>query len=467
MATLEKVSFDPFLEKVDYDPFGEEPAEAITLEEPGIEKPSIVSGALETLQSIGKLYPVAETAAEMVTSTYGVPLSGLAGLFALPLGLEKAEGVMEATQKALVYKPQTESGQQLSGAATYPIQKLESVGEAAGETLSEFGYPNLAAAAHTAIVGAPAVLGAKTAIGKSPTRVPAVLDKKINSAINKGINKAIRPSVVGKRTSTQAKGYYDKARTAVQEIVKNKDNMTLLDSQGNVSKGLPKTLNEFSQAIEQTKRNVFSEYDALAQEAGRQGIKIDLDKSASKIKPVIKNKVLEDFSPETIEYASKRIESLQGRAEYTALETQEAIQLLNQSMEKFYRDPSPQLKGQAFVDSLIANDLRKQLDTSISKATGKNYQGLKKKYGALKTIEKDVNHRAIVDARKNNKGLIDFSDVFSGHQIISGMLRADPAAMAGGAAAKSVSSYFKMLNDPNRIVKTMFSDVEKISNKQK
>ena len=69
-------------------------------------------------------------------------------------------------------------------------------------------------------------------------------------------------------------------------------------------------------------------------------------------------------------------------------------------------------------------------------------------------------HRSIIDARRNNKGLLDFTDVFSGYHIIRGVLTAEPVSVAAGIGSRVISAYYKMLNNPNRIVKNMFSDVE-------
>lgn len=417
-------------------------------------EPPIDEGAMTTLQNIGRVYPALETAANLITSSYGVPASGIAGLLSLPFGPEAAGKTIEEVQKALVYTPQTAGGEQLTEAAAYPFEKVTEAAGAISDPIAEAGYPKAAATLKTAIESAPAVAGGRRAMvsGLKP------LNARVKQAVKTGVDKAIRPSVVGKRTAKQRRDYYNKAQTAVEEIVKNKENLDIRNDAGIRTEKLPQTLDEFSQAIEQTKRNIFDEYDALAKEGD---VSVNLTKTANDLEPAVSNRVLEDFSPETVEYANKRMESLRNRGDYTAAETQEAIKLLNQSLEKYYRDPSPSTKGQAFVDSFIANDLRKQLDTAIEKQTGPGYSDLKKKYGALKSIEQEVNHRAIVDARRNNKGLVDFSDIMTSGDIVSGMMRREPATMAAGAAGKTLASYYKMLNDPNRIVKTMFSDVEK------
>lgn len=418
-------------------------------------QPGYGEQALETMKSVGRVYPAMETVANVATSAYGVPLSGLASLFAAPWGLGAMEKTRQAVEKALVYQPQTESGQQLMQAATYPFQKYEEGVGYVGEKIEEAGYPHLAATVHTAGSAAPAVIGTKAALKK-----PTSLDAKTKALVDKGVNKAVRPSVSGKGTAAQRRKYFSDAKTAIEEIVSNKENLDLRNEFGERTGKLPQTLDEFTQAIEQTKKGVFEQYDALAKTA-EGNIDINLNKTANKLNAVMNSKALRDMSPETIKYAEGRLEALKGRGKYTAVEAQEAIQILNQSLEKFYRDPSPANKGQALVDSLIANDLRKQMDTSITKATGKGYGELKKKYGALKAIEQDVNKRAIVDARKNVKGLLDFSDVFTGGHVISGMLRAEPATAAAGLTSKGIASYYKMLNDPNKIIKTMFSEVEK------
>ena len=413
----------------------------------------------ETAQNVGQVYPVAETAANLVTQSYGVPLSGLAGLFALPFGADTANSVVQGVQNALIYQPQTEGGKQVTDVATTPFQEWEKGAEWAASGIKD---PALQTAVKTGISAAPAILaGAKTI--KSGT---VELGAATKFAIRKGINKGIRPSVAGKRTRSQIEQYHQKAQIAVEEIIKNKDNLKLVDETGAPVQGLPKTLDQFSQAVEQTKRQIFERYDSLAKEAGRGGVDVNLVSIANEVANLIDSKTIRDFSPETTRYGLKRMEALKSRGKYGTLETQEAIKLLNQTLEAFYRDPSPKMQGRAAVDALIANNLRKQLDSAIQNATGKEYATLKKQYGAFLEIERDVSRRAMVDARKNNKGLIDFSDIYTGFHMAKGVFGAEPSTLAAGFVAKGVSKYLKALNDPNRTVKNMFSGVEKLNTKK-
>lgn len=456
------------------------------------------TGATGTFQNIGRGYPAVEAAANLVTSFYGIPVSGLAGLLALPTGADNANKVVNAVQKATVYQPQTERGKELAGAAAYPIEKLNEAGGAAGDWVNKkTGSPAAAAITHATIAGAPAIIqGGRMILRPSPAQASATMGKKINVAIDKGVEKAIRPSVVKMEMYGQMEKYRADARTTVTEIIKNKDNLKLVNEFGDKVEGLPKTLKQFSQAIEETKRTIFEEYDALAKESDKYrpnrnmydangksqyplkpgerpvlksgehpvieqpAIKVDLSKIGNELAPVLKSKVLRDLSPETVEYASARLNTLKERGSYTAVETQEAIKILNQSLEAVYKDPTPATKGRALVDSMVANHLRKQLDTTIEGITGAKYQALKRKYGSLRRIEKDVTKRAIVDARKNNKGLLDYSDIYTGYHIIEGMLKGDPVKVTAGIGARLTKTYYKMMNEPNRIVKNMFGDVE-------
>ncbi len=307
-------------------------------------------------------------------------------------------------------------------------------------------------------------------------------EKYINHVIDWGIEKGLRPSVSGKATFGQLGKYMERAREGVKTIISNKNNLTLTDEAGNMVKGeLPKNLNQFSQAISQSKKEIFSKYDEMAGEAGK--VAIDTNSIGRELQTIAKDKVVNDFSPSVANYAKERATALstkqiikespilnaQGQpfteitekgGKYTALEIQDAIAHLNNSLDAFYKNPSYENASKAYIDSMIANRLRKSLDNTIEGAVGKGYQELKNTYGALSTIEKDVTHRAIVDSRKNIKGLIDFSDIFSGGEVVRGILSMNPATVGQGAAMKVISGLYKHWNNPNRIVSSMFSKVE-------
>lgn len=289
----------------------------------------------------------------------------------------------------------------------------------------------------------------------------------VNNAIETGISKGIKPSVVGKGSLAQMNTYKERAKEAVLNIVKNKDKLSYVDDFGETTSGrTPQTLKEMTEAVDQTKKKIFAEYSALATKAGGQGVSVDLNQVAGELDKIINDKVVQTLSPETAKYAQGLIERFAQQGTFTPEQTQQAIANLNQSLQSFYKNPTYGSFQKAQIDALIANNLRESLDTTITSAVGEGYGELKKAYGSLKAIEKDVIKRALVEGRKNEKGLIDFTDVFSAGDVVMGLSTGNLAQVAKGGIQKAVASYIKRINSPDHSIKNMFESVEKaIKNK--
>lgn len=305
-------------------------------------------------------------------------------------------------------------------------------------------------------------------ISEVTRKTPEALDKKLGDIVAKGIDKGIRPTVVGKGNIAQINAYRERAKTAVKEIIGNKDNLILTDAEGNIIQGqLPKSLKQFSESIDQTKKGIFTKYDNLQREAGAQGATVDLSGVVKELEDIAGKTTLQDLSPGVAGYAETRAAALAERGVYSTAEAQEAIAQLNKSLEAFYKNPSYENATKAGIDAVIANNLRKSLDAVIENATGGGYQELKRAYGALKSIEKETAHRAVVDARKNIKGLLDFSDIFTSSELIAGLAVMNPGMIVRGATARGLKTWWKAINDPNRIIRNMFSDAENVINSGK
>jgi hypothetical protein len=305
-------------------------------------------------------------------------------------------------------------------------------------------------------------------VAAATRKTPEAIETALDEAISKGINKGIRPTVAGKNNIGQIDAYMERAKTAVKEIIGNKDGLVLTDIDGNVVKGsLPKSLKQFSEAIDQTKKGIFRQYDDLTKAAGEKGAGVDLAPVIKELEDIAGKTTLQDLNPEVVKYAQTRAAALTERGAYTTAEAQDAITQLNKSLEAFYKNPSYENATKAGIDAVIANNLRKSLDAVIETATGGGYQALKNSYGALKTIEKEVAHRAVVDARRNLKGLVDFTDIYTSGELIAGLATMSPGMIVKGVTWKGVQQYIKMMNNPNRIVKNMFSDAENIINSGK
>lgn len=272
--------------------------------------------------------------------------------------------------------------------------------------------------------------------------------------------KSIKPTA--KKTLAQGERYQNDTLNALKTIKENAPSLNIQDATGELISGrTPQTINELSQGLDQTKYIVFKQYDALAKEAGSAGAIIDTKTAADAVLDVSKNKALQITNPEIVKYAENWSERLKRAGTLDPETTQEIIKNVNQNLQAFYRNPTYESASKAAIDAGVVNNLRQALDKSIEGATGKQYQAVKNQYGALKSIENDVTRAAARDARKNVKGLLDYSDIFTGGQMLGGIMSLNPAMFTKGAIERGIKEYIKVLNDPNRAVKNIFDQLDK------
>ena len=285
--------------------------------------------------------------------------------------------------------------------------------------------------------------------------------QKSNKLVDTSIMKAVKPSIQGKKTFSQVDKFKNQARSAVNTIVDNKNSLEFVDDSGRMVNRLPESLDEFSQGISQTKKTVYNEYNGLIQQANKNKDLVDLNVISDQLTPVLSNKSLKIKEPGVIEYAEKLQGRLKEAGRIDVSEADDLIKLFNEDLKAYYRNPTPDQASKVYVDALLTNNLRKQLDMIMEKSVGQGFQSIKNKYGALRAIEEDVSRSALNHAKKNVKGLVDFSDIFSGGQVVKGLLTNDPASVLQGVAQKGIAGFMKALTNPDRSIKNMFKAVEK------
>lgn len=159
--------------------------------------------AVRTARAIGQVYPVAETAANLITQGAALPVAGLAGLGAAAtkaMGLTDKEpaDVVHAVSDALTYQPVTDSGKHLTQAAMMPFEWLAKGGAAAGNAvLNATGSPVLATAADTAINALPMAIGPAAKVARrasSKTEGPVA---RVEPAISSEIAEIAGPKEIG------------------------------------------------------------------------------------------------------------------------------------------------------------------------------------------------------------------------------------------------------------------------------
>lgn len=278
--------------------------------------------------------------------------------------------------------------------------------------------------------------------------------------------KGVKPHLPGKTTISTSRAYDDNVLKALDAITDNKDMLQLTDADGMLVKySAPKNLKQLGEALEQTKRSIYSQYDDMARQAGGQGVSIGTDDIARNLDDIINDDALRLSHPEAINYAQQLKDRYGEMGNLDITTAQDVVQNLNKNLESFYRNPDYTNASRAGIDALVANNLRKNLDDVITKATGPGYGDLRGKYGALKAIERDVMKAYLRDARKNVKGLIDYTDIFSGGQAVNAIASMSGAGLAQAGAQKAIASFFKRLNDPNKAIQKAFKTLEKAKGK--
>lgn len=289
--------------------------------------------------------------------------------------------------------------------------------------------------------------------------IVAPLPVEVKSDIVQGFDTAIKPNLSSKQTPVQRARYDAQVAQAVESIANNVDELKLVDeATGEVVSKLPENLKEFVDALEQTKQTIFKQYDDIASKAGEMQARVDTVKIANSLDEIINSQSLRLSNPESIAYAQSVRDRLLSTRGLTALDAQDVIRNYNNSLEAFYRNPTPEGLSRNAVDAMVANQMRRALDEEVEALTGAQYQALKTEYAALKAVERDIMRAYNRDARKNTKGLIDFTDVFSGGQVIAGIMSFNPALIAQGFGQKAIAGAIKMVNDPNRKVKQIFQE---------
>jgi len=280
------------------------------------------------------------------------------------------------------------------------------------------------------------------------------------------MSKMAKGGQTGKKTPEQRKVYDRKAGEAFEFIFQNKDLFNVIDHEGQRIE-LPRNRIELAEFVDQGKRIAFAEYDHLREMSEGTGASVELS-------PVIEalQKVIEDPNYDTVEgkpivaAATKKLAEYEERmtknnGKYTLSQTQNAIKIANEKLAGMYRrGASYDDSVMAVIDKGVGDVLRTQLDKSIDSAEGPGYQEWKNKYGALKTIEEDVNSAA--NRLRNMPDMkVDFLDIYGVSKLALAVTKGDPtiaAAVGAGWLAKKFSKRWT----PDPTIERTFKKLNKL-----
>jgi hypothetical protein len=288
----------------------------------------------------------------------------------------------------------------------------------------------------------------------------SVIDQEIKKVVTENINKSIKTSTKGKQTLPLIQRYFDNAETGIKEIVSNKGSINLTNEVGDVVTGaLPATRMQMAEAIHQTEKRLFQEYDSLMKSAGKKGVELDLEPIAKQLDEVLKNESLLKSKDgiSTIAHAQELQEILRsGKKTMSPQAAQDWIanannRLMNKNLN--FLETS-----KAGVDAGVASMMRKQLDNLIESTEGAGYQAIKNRYGAVKSLREGTNKAAFASMSERN--MPNFFDITSGTALVHGLIAMNPATIAGASFMEGLNAFRRKMFNPDTYVKKMFKDVD-------
>lgn len=281
--------------------------------------------------------------------------------------------------------------------------------------------------------------------------------------------KILKPWKAWKTKKKDYDEYIDKAKDAVTEIANNKNNLELTNEYWQTIKWqLPENIDQFGDAVEQTKKNIWKQVDNMLQNAEWKWIKINMWDIADDIEWQI-TEVIEEQRPELADMIRDKVSKLRTAGgegkEYSVEKAEEYKQLLNKELQDYYRNKSDKKFQEATIDAMINNNLTKKLDDAIqSLPESESFKNLKRKHWALQEIEKDVWNRVLKEWTTKNTSLIDMWTIFSVGDIVK-WVSGDPYALWAWLAQLWTQSRLKMLDDVNRQTRKMFKKAKKNADK--
>lgn len=277
-------------------------------------------------------------------------------------------------------------------------------------------------------------------------------------------NRWVKPTSQWVKTNTQLQQYNDDAMWAVESIIKNKNALKYIDANWEETFGhLPRTVDEFSQAIKQTKQSIYDRYAAIAKEAW-QTTNVDTSDIVTALKKQLKDKEWRAGQSEaTIGKMEKWIKDLEELNNTMGVEWAQAkVQELNQKMQAFLKSQNPNDVSPNAVDGLVLNGLKKWIDDAIEKAglDSEEYIQLRNMYRQLKSIESDVNHRAVVYWKQNPQSLVDSMSDLQTIDAIADIFSNPIWWTVKLVKTKAFKTLAKDRNNSNKIVENMFKDAD-------
>lgn len=295
------------------------------------------------------------------------------------------------------------------------------------------------------------------------------------------IAKSIKPTVKWKQSQTDYNKFIDYTMDVWNFMSKNKGLLQYTDEAWDVVKGkLPTTMKETREAVWNLKKTVYDVYNWIAQKAGDKGARVNLNNVIDKLDELGKDVSQNIANPNTknvIERYKNALKQYTDEAGTISIEdAQKITQIYNQKLTSFFRNPNMNDVSENAIIAQMNKGIKDWIDESIETAftdainkgsvKSQEYQKLKSMYGKIKTVEDEVAKRALVEARKNAKGLSQtIIDSLAGWEFTQAILTANPIGMAKAWTMNLISKWYNYINSPDTNIRKLFKLIDKENGK--
>ena len=311
-------------------------------------------------------------------------------------------------------------------------------------------------------------------------RLPKSQADNVRKEAEQYINKSIKPTVKWKMNQADYNKFIDDTLDIVDLMDKNKWILQYTDDAWNAVKWqMPTNMRETSEALWNLKKVLYDQYNEIAKQAGDAGARVNMNKAFQQLDDLSKDISQNIANPQTKNiidtYKDALLQYTDDAGTIAIEDAQKLTQDFNKQLTAFFKNPNMNdVSKNSIVAQLnkwtkdaINDSIDDVLDNSIKNGSSASsqYTQLKSFYGKIKTIEDEISKRALVEARKNAKGLSStILDSLSWWELTSAVLSLDPVKAGKAWVMNLISRYYNYVNNPNTQLNNLFKLVERTNN---
>jgi hypothetical protein len=279
-------------------------------------------------------------------------------------------------------------------------------------------------------------------VNDNPTGLDLAIANKYRQIVNPKMGKGL--------TTEQQFAQNSKILTGMDAIIDDRAKLRLMDMQGRqVPLGSPKqTLQQSFDALSQSLKLNFGEYNNIANASSKAGTRLSLAPAVQLLESAANDKALLGAHPGIGTTLRRFAENWKG--DWSPNELQNLISNLNEGI-KIIPGTRPNPEDRILVP--IVSELRGILDNGIG-ALGPEYRAFKNKYGALRSMQKDLANAVVAKAPP---GALDhLANIVSLAEVGRAGLTSNPIALADAVLIKGGQTAWRMMNSPNKAMARLF-----------